>query len=148
MIELRVVTDVRDVPTLVRLVADYYAHDGLAFDAADMMRALTTLVETPAYGRACLVEIDRVVAGYTVFTFGFDAEFGGRLATITDFFLTEAARGHGAGAEVVAQVEALCRSLGVVSIELHVIRGNDVAARFWTKRGFETLARVPMSKRL
>jgi GNAT superfamily N-acetyltransferase len=148
MISLKELKAFDPVSALVNLVGDYYAHDHLPFDAAAMARALTELVAHPELGRACLLERAGEVVGYTVLTFGFDAEFGGRLATVTDFYLQPEFRGRSLGKEAVAAIEARCKELGVRAIELHVIHGNAPALTFWTARGFEALARTPMSKLL
>ena len=136
------------VSALLRLVGDYYAHDELPFYAASMTRSLSELVAHPALGRACFLERDGVSIGYTVLTFGFDAEFGGRLATVTGFYLRPEFRGRSLAKDAVAAIEVRCKELGACAIELHVIHGNAPALKFWTARGFEALARTPMSKLL
>lgn len=147
MTTLRVAT-AADVERLLRFIEAYYTHDHLAFEATTMRQALLDLLGAPELGRACVIEHGGDDVGYTVLTFGFDAEFGGRLATVTDFYLEPAGRAQGVGAAAVAEVEKLCRSLGVKAIELHVIRGNDRALAFWTRRGWARLDRIPMSKTL
>jgi GNAT superfamily N-acetyltransferase len=144
-------TFVRAGPALsgqvLELVAAYYAFDGISLDA-QVARGLEALLAEPALGGAWLVQIGGATVGYFVLTFGFDLEFGGRVATLTELFLLQAARGQGVGRAVIAQIEALLRELGIAAYELQVERTNSGARAFYRRMGFEAHDRLPMSKRL
>ncbi len=81
-------------------------------------------------------------------TFGFDLEFGGRQATITDLYLEPRYRGKGVGREVLRLVEDFCKKSGVRALELQVSADNSRATRFYQRFGFQAHDRVPMSKQL
>src|SRR5271169_1547527 len=106
-----------DIGALVSLVAQYYAYDEIAHDATEVRAGLATLLESPLLGQAWLLIDGAQPVGYVIFTYGFDAEFGGRLATITDLFLTPSHRRKGAGTAIVHHVEEFCRATGLCGLE-------------------------------
>ena len=137
-----------DHATLLRLIAAYYAYDHIAFDEPVARAGLAQLLSDEATGRAYLLERRGEIAGYFIFTFGFDVEFGGRLATLTDLYLEPAFRGAGLGTAALEFIAAECRALGVKAIELQVEEANLPAQALYRKLGFERLSRLPMSKLL
>jgi diamine N-acetyltransferase len=137
-----------DHPLLLRLIAAYYAYDHIAFDESVAREGLSKLLADDGIGRAYLLEVGGEVAGYVLFTFAFDIEFGGRIATITDFYLEPRFRRGGLGAQTLAFVANQCRALGVKSLELQVEEDNLPAQALYRKFGFKRLSRLPMSKQL
>lgn len=129
---------------LLEWVRAYYACDGIAFDAASMAPALERLLREPTLGRAYFITRGAKRIGYTIFTFGYDVEFGGALATITDLFLQLAHRRRGAGARTLEFIAKTCREAGVRALELQVERHNLPAQRLYEKFGFRQLSRLPM----
>jgi ribosomal protein S18 acetylase RimI-like enzyme len=81
-------------------------------------------------------------------TFGFDYEFGGRTALITDLYLEPSFRGLGLGRKTLRYLESFCRKSGIPALELQVEQKNRRALRLYRTFGFEALPRIPMSKRL
>jgi ribosomal protein S18 acetylase RimI-like enzyme len=133
---------------LLRLIAAYYAYDHIAFDEPVVREGLSRLLADDTFGRAYLLEQGGETAGYVLFTYGFDLEFGGRLATITDFYLEPGFRRRGLGSATLEFVSDECRALGVRALELQVEEANLPAQALYRKFGFEQLSRLPMSKQL
>jgi ribosomal protein S18 acetylase RimI-like enzyme len=133
---------------LLELIAAYYAFDHIAFDAAGASEGLTRLLADDGLGRAYLLEVAGKVAGYVLFTFGFDIEFGGRIATITDFYLEPRYRRGGLGTRTLTFVANECRTLEVKALELQVEEANLPAQALYRTFGFDRLSRIPMSKQL
>jgi ribosomal protein S18 acetylase RimI-like enzyme len=137
-----------DTEPLLGLIAAYYAHDHLAFDAAQVREGLGALLSEGGPGRVYLAELEGEVAGYGVLTFGFDYEFGGRLATLTDLFFQPHLRRQGLGSATLAFLAAECRAAGIRALELQVETDNLAAQALYRKFGFRPLPRLPMIKRL
>jgi ribosomal protein S18 acetylase RimI-like enzyme len=137
-----------DHELLLRLIADYYRFDHIRFDPATAAPALASLLADDRHGRAYLLELGGEVAGYVLFTYGFDVEFGGRLATVTDLYLEPRFRRHGLGERTLTFVAGECQALGLKAIELQVEEHNLPAQALYRKAGFERLTRHPMSKPL
>ena len=126
-------------------VRRYYAEDGIAFDEALVRPALARLLAEPVLGRAFfLVDDTGSRAGYVVFTFGFDHEAGGPLATVTDLFIEPACRRRGYGRAALEFVAGTCRAIGVRSLELQVERHNAAGQALYRSFGFHAHDRLPM----
>ena len=140
--------DPRNLGTFLEFVEQYYTFDGIAFEREVVRRAALELIETPAFGAAWLVVDQGRFVGHFVLALGFDFEFGGRQATITELFLEPAARGRGIGRITIAFVEATLLALGIHALELQVEHDNLEAQAFYERLGLEKHDRIPMSKRL
>ncbi|MBZ2168648.1 GNAT family N-acetyltransferase [Marinobacter sp. F4216] len=56
---------------------------------------------------------------------------------VTDFVVAETHRGSGVASELLSLAEGFCKSLSLSIIKLSVLRANEVARRFYEKRGYE-----------
>jgi GNAT superfamily N-acetyltransferase len=137
-----------DADALLEFVGAYYRLDGIAFQPQLVRRGLAELLTTPSVGGAWLIRGDDVSVGYFVLTFGFDLEFGGRQATITDLYLAPEYRRRGIGARALTFVEETLRALGIRAFELQVERDNTQALTFYAKFGMQAHARIPLSKQV
>jgi GNAT superfamily N-acetyltransferase/catechol 2,3-dioxygenase-like lactoylglutathione lyase family enzyme len=141
--------DTCHLPELGALVEAYYTFDGIAFDAEAVRRGLATLLEDPSLGGAWLIREDGDdPVGYFILTYGFDLEFGGRQATVTELYLRPASRGRGIGRATLSFIEEQLRAAGIGAYELQVERDNATARAFYAAAGFEAHDRIPLSKRV
>jgi ribosomal protein S18 acetylase RimI-like enzyme len=139
---------VADAEALQNLVKQYYEFDQIPHVPEEIESGLQLLLNDSSLGQAWLVLQGSRPVGYVIFTYGFDIEFGGRLATITDLYLEPGHRRQGLGGQVLHQVEAFCRSLGLRGLELQVEQDNTEARALYKKFGFHPAERIPMSKRI
>ena len=129
------------------LVREFYTHEGL--DLNDhVLPALLKLLRTEALGRVWLIRAEGRDAGYMILTFGYDIEFGGPVATLTDLYLKPEFRGRGIGTAAFGLLEVFCRERGLNALELQVLHHNAAAQRLYSRLGFELLDRRPMHKRI
>jgi ribosomal protein S18 acetylase RimI-like enzyme len=128
-----------EVDTLVDFVGRYYAFDGIPFHPFDVRRSLLQLVSDPRLGKAFILQVR---------TIGFDHEVGGRIGTITDFYLDPAFRRRGIGTETLARLEKEAIKLGLEALELQVVNDNGPARGLYRKMGFQAADRIPMCKRI
>jgi ribosomal protein S18 acetylase RimI-like enzyme len=138
----------RDLVRLMPLIEAYYKFEGIPFQSDRVQRALQQLLETPTLGRVWIISSQAKDVGYVILTFGYDLEFGGRQATITDFYIAPACRRKGLGTRMMQFVESVCRELQIGALELQVERDNLEARAFYRKLGFKTYDRIPLAKAL
>ena len=130
------------------LVQAYYTFDGLTFSPSVEV-GVRRLLASPEFGRVWLIVAGEEVAGYTVMTFGYDHEAGGRLGIVTDLYLADQARGLGFGRWVLEHLIEFANSEGLAEIQLFVLRHNQRAKRLYESRGFEFMSdRESMALRL
>lgn len=139
------IAGLRDLPAVTKLLREYFSHDRLPWNR-HIKPALKLLLKGRRHGRVWLIRSDASLAGYLILTYGFDLEFGGRQAIITDLYVRPAFRRAGLGALAMAKAMEFCQRQGLRSIELQVERRNKRALRFYKSLGFKAHDRLPHSK--
>jgi GNAT superfamily N-acetyltransferase len=136
-----------DVETLIVMMRDLYAHDGLApLDEAGARRALLGVIGDDTFGRVFLILLATEVAGYAVLTFGYSLEFHGRDAFVDEIYLRAEYRGLGIGKLTLQFLTEVCAAEGVNALHLEVERENISAQTVYRKFGFEDQDRYLMTK--
>lgn len=133
--------------TLLKFVRAYYEFDGIAFDRDSVARGITELIANPSLAEAWLIQDGSELVGHFVLAFGFDLEFGGRQATLTELYLEPHARGRGLGSATLRFAEERLRELGIRTLELQAEHDNTDALRFYERAGFVRETRIPLTKR-
>jgi ribosomal protein S18 acetylase RimI-like enzyme len=136
-----------DIETLIAMMRDFYAHDGMAaFDEAIARRALLGVIGDDTLGRVFLILLANEVAGYAVLTFGYSLEFHGRDAFVDEIYLRDEYRGQGIGKRALQFLTEVCAKEGVKALHLEVERTNTSAQAVYHKFGFEDHDRYLMTK--
>src|SRR5215213_179912 len=107
-----------DEPVLRELMAEFYAHEGLSFDAERTLGAFRTLAADPHLGRVWIFRVGGEVVGYIAVTVCFSLEFAGRYALVDELYVREAHRGRGIGARALEVAADACRDLDVSALRL------------------------------
>jgi ribosomal protein S18 acetylase RimI-like enzyme len=135
-----------DEPVLRELMGEFYAHEGLVFDAERTLGAFRTLVADPNLGRVWLFFVGGEAVGYTAVTVCFSLEFAGRYALVDELYVREAHRGRGIGARALELAAEACRALDVAAVRLEVDVDNTRAMALYRRLGFELQERHLMSR--
>jgi GNAT superfamily N-acetyltransferase len=135
-----------DAETLLTLMREFYAHEGLAFDEPIARRALLGILQNKAYGHVFSIELGGELAGYCVLTLGYSLEFRGVDAIVDELYLREAYRGRGLGKQTLEFLAACCAELGVQAMHLVVERANKRAQTVYRQFGFVSHDRELMTK--
>lgn len=122
-------------------------HEGIEITDALLASALSTLLGDPRIGGVWLVLKGGAPVGYAIVTFGFDLEFGGRDAFLTELWIDEEQRDSGAGAAALELLTPEVRALGVNALHLQV-RPDNPAKRLYERVGFVASPRVIMTRRI
>jgi ribosomal protein S18 acetylase RimI-like enzyme len=137
-----------DLPEILEMMADFNLGESIAFDRAVFLPRLERLVGDPGLGRVLVFEIDGNASGYAIVTWGYDLEYGGRDAFLTELFVHPAHRGRGIGQRALAAAEDAARSGGAHALHLLVRHENGEALRLYDRAGYRTEARAVMTKDL
>ncbi len=137
-----------DIATLIELMSEFYAYEGLNFDQQAAYSTLNLLFEHPAYGCIYLIWINQDIVGYLVLTFGFSLEYCGRDAFVDELYLRENYRRQGIGTQALQFAEQVCRAQGIRALHLEVERKNTTAQTVYRKAGFVDHDRYLLTKNL
>jgi ribosomal protein S18 acetylase RimI-like enzyme len=143
-LRLATVDDVAEILPRTRALND---HEGIEITTETLETALTKLLASPELGGVWLVVRAGAPIGYAIVTFGYDLEFSGRDAYLTELFIDEDARQGGAGGEVLTLLDPELRARGVHALHLQV-RPENPAMRLYERSGFVTSPRRIMTRRL
>lgn len=135
---------------LMPLVRALNELEGVTWKPTVMEDALRRLLRERSLGLLSVAR-DRTsgaLVGYALATFGYDIEFGGRDALLTELFVVSSWRGRGLGRLLLDHAELELRSHGARAVHLMVRPENDGARALYTKRGFAVAPRIMMTKPL
>lgn len=146
-IEVAVAAHKADV---LRLIALLYDDESIPFRAHAMDAALARLLADPALGFVLIARErqSEAILAYGVATLGYDVEFAGHDAFITDLYVEHHVRGRGIGQ---ALLDALVQGLeerGAMAVHLMVRPENERARALYEARGWKTVPRLLMTKLL
>jgi GNAT superfamily N-acetyltransferase len=119
-----------DLERVLGFIREYYKFDGIPFRSREIKEGLEVLLRDRSIGRVWLIRLGEQEVGYFILTFGYDLEFGGRQATLTDLYIADGYRRLGLGSKTLQFLEenlpGICsRSTGASSrAEKH--RGTSV----------------------
>lgn len=137
-----------DVPTILPLMKAFNAIEEIEWDPSQGAPALHQLVSDRDLGCLGLLFRNEETIGYFVLTWGFDLEWYGRDAFLTELFLVEAVRDQKLGPEAMAIVEHTARSHAAKAINLLVRHENARAIALYRKAGFNAPDRHFLTKDL
>ncbi len=138
----------RDLASLLPLVEQFQEFERIPFDIAAARQNLAHLLEHPRLGQVLLAEANGSAIGYAILTYGYDLEFGGMDAYLTDLFLVEAERDRGVGSWLLGKVEDAARAAGVKALHLMVAPSNHRAHHVYHRAGFRPSPRLFLTKLL
>ena len=125
-----------DTDLLLDFMRDYYAFDGHGYDRGKARAALIPLLENSNFGRAWIILDEGSPVGYAILCFGYSLEWLGRDAFVDEIFLRESHRDRGWGKLTMDFLETAARELGIRTLHLGVVPGNERALHLYEKVGF------------
>lgn len=140
--------DSKDVSSLLGMMEAFNLLEGISWNASPKETALRFLLDNRSLGVVVMLEIETRPVGYFVLTWGYDLEWDGRDAFLTELFLVPEVRGQGLGGPALEWVEALAGDHGARALHLMVRQDNSVAQRLYASHGYESPPRVFLSKEL
>lgn len=136
-----------DLEHLTILIREFYTIEEISFSSA-VVEVLGELIKNEIFGKCLIVTLDGQLIGYSVLTYGFSLEYGGRYSFIDEIYISEQHRSLGLGARLLEAVEDHARKLGIGTVHLEVDHDNINAHRFYVRQGFGDHGRFLMSKAL
>ena len=137
-----------DRDALVTLMIAFNVIEQVAWDPRASMPALEHLLASDQTGAIAVAEAGGALAGYAVVTWGFDLEFAGRDAFLTEIFVAPVHRRGGVARALMYAVIDSARAAGAAALHLMVYPDNTPAIALYERAGFTRIPRVAMTRTL
>jgi ribosomal protein S18 acetylase RimI-like enzyme len=139
-----------DLERLLPLMAAFNRAEGIPFRRSKVIAGLGQLLRRRSLGVVVVADSadGARLDGYAIGTFGFDLEFAGPDAFLTELFVRPDSRRGGLGARLLAAVTRELREDGARAVTLLVDPKKAAARRLYARAGFEEIPRLPMVRRL
>lgn len=133
---------------ILPLMEAFNQSESIVWNPDVMVPALQRLLDDLNLGLVLIARVGPRLVGYGLATFGYDIEFAGRDAFITELFVEPERRGQGLGRRLLEATLQHLRQRGVGAAHL-VVRPDNLPARsLYDSHGFETSPRILMTKEL
>lgn len=137
-----------DLRRLLEKMAPFNEEEGVDWRRADAESLVAKLIADPSLGVIGVVESRPQIVGYAVVTWGYDLEWGGRDAFLTEFYLVPSVRGQRIGARALSFMEDVARADGAKALHLMVRPENTPAVKLYAGAGYTSPPRTLLSKDL
>lgn len=146
MTEIRPATT-NDAHALLPMIRGLFADESIPWDEARTRPVLVRLLGDASLGRVTIAIADGVACGYAIVTWGFDLEYGGRDAFLTEIWVEPEHRACGLGGRLLEAVQSAAREAGAGAVHLQV-RPENPAQRLYLRSGFGASPRLFLSRTL
>lgn len=137
-----------DLAAIAPLMAIFNHEEGIAWRPEAMLPALERLLRDPSLGVVLLARAGHggALRGYAIATFGYDVEFAGPDAFVTELFVAPEARRTGLGRRLLEGMLAALAERGVRAAHLVVRPENTPARGLYDELGFREIPRLLMTR--
>lgn len=125
----------RDIPTLIGLMAEFYGESGFPLPETNARAAFTRLLSDSRLGGAWIARKGGDPVGHVVLTVAFSMEYGALRGFVDDLFVRPSARGRGIAGALIDAVVADCSIRDVRALLVEVGRDNESGRRVYEKAG-------------
>ena len=133
---------------IIPLMIAFNKTELITWRPATMIPGLRELLRSPHRGIVQLARDGDRVLGYGIATFGYDIEFSGEDAFITELFVDGHARRRGTGRLLLQSLVLALRKRGTKAVHLMVRPENELARALYQKLAFRVIPRLLMTKEL
>lgn len=131
-----VAADASNLDVFLPLVRAFYEHFKYPYEQVHKRQVLERFIADESLGQLWLIERGGAPVGYVLVAFSFGFEFNGRVAFIDELFIDPSARSEGVGAQVLAEIEKWCQTVGVAVIRLEAETSNRQATALYIRSGY------------
>jgi ribosomal protein S18 acetylase RimI-like enzyme len=135
-----------DADALLPHMQAFNVEEAIPWRPDAMRAAFVELTSDARLGFALVALSGGAPVGYVVVTYGFDLEWAGRDAFVTELFVAAPARRRGVAGRLLREAEAHARRNRTQALHLVVRPANEAAIALYRHAGFDVIPRVLMTK--
>jgi len=126
----------------------FYTLDNYPFHPDRAGLVMQHFLKSPELGRIYLILFQGELIGYLALTFCYSFEFGGKIAFLDEFFITEKYRHQGLGSETLTYILEAAKKLDLKILHLEAERHNHAGKALYHKFGFRDHDRHLLTKNI
>jgi len=146
LVKVRLATKA-DEQSVLRLLRKYCDEVGTPLTDEHLLKGLAPLLEENEHGVVLVAEKSEII-GYSILTWGWGIESGGKEALVDEMFVIESERAGGVGTALMQASIDYARKQEVQVIFLETEENNPRSRSLYQKLGFEEETSIWMSCRL
>ena len=135
-----------EIPTLLRMMKEFYSQRQMLFDGGAAARTIKQALADPSLGQIFFIFRGNELAGYFALTFCFSLEFHGTFGLLDEIYISERFRAQKLGTAVMTFAETVCKQRGIKALRLEVGRANLAAQGLYRRSGLVEDARFLYTK--
>lgn len=136
--------EIADISIITQMMQDFYAIDNYPMNIEVAKTLFQEFITNEHLGKSWLIYSKNEIVGYTILTFIFSFEYGGKIAFVDELFIKETARGKGFGKEAIQFIQSEVSKLSLKLLYLEVEPHNENAQKLYLAHDFELLNRKLM----
>ncbi|WP_437715086.1 N-acetyltransferase [Sorangium sp. So ce448] len=139
-----------DAHDILPLMVAFNEAEGIPWRPEAMIPALHRVLNDKDLGLILVARVGarRPLVGYSLATFGYDLEFAGRDAFVTEIFVEPGSRRRGLGRTLLESTVQHLRERSVNAVHLMVRPDNQRAIALYEGQGFNLSPRIMMTREL
>lgn len=137
-----------DIPTLVGLMAEFYAESGYSLDLAWAETSFSKLLGDERLGAAWIAREDDLPVAYVVLVTRHSMETGGPVGVVEDLYVRPGCRRQGHASVLLDALIQECGRRGALAIQVEVGADNGAARAFYEQSGLRNRGLLVLHGRL
>lgn len=129
--------EIADISIITQMMQDFYAIDNYPMNIEVAKTLFQEFITNEHLGKSWLIYSKNEIVGYTILTFIFSFEYGGKIAFVDELFIKETARGKGFGKEAIQFIQSEVSKLSLKLLYLEVEPHNENAQKLYLAHDFE-----------
>lgn len=137
-----------NIPEILNMMQDFYSIDNYEFNSEIGKENLLKFINNNELGKLWLIELEEIIVGYVVLTYGFSFEYQGRDAFIDELYLKAEYRNQGIGKATLIFLKQQAIKSEINAIHLEVEKHNKKGSELYKKNGYKVSNRILMTNRI
>ncbi len=135
MIEFKLLES-SQIGLIISMMQDFYSIDNYPIAVEVSRKLFLDFISNENLGKVWLIYSNEEIVGYTILTFIFSFEYGGKIAFLDELYIKENVRGEGIGTKTLQFIKVQSELLKIKLLYLEVENQNEIAQKLYHSKGF------------
>lgn len=128
---------ITDISIITQMMQEFYAIDNYPMELEVAKNLFHEFISNEHLGKSWLIYAENEIVGYSILTYVFSFEYGGKIAFLDELFIKKNARGKGIGKQAIRFIQSEVANLSLKLLYLEVEQHNENAQNLYIAHDFE-----------